>query len=432
MIELRRRYSAVCGGQPSRLPAGYQEVEYLESDGKQCIVTDIYPQLYDKSYAKVEPTVTVNEAFGRSIFSSVNTAPGYRYGIQTYANKALILCNQGWYFTTIPLLENVSYEITFEWGAINYKLIVNSEEAKITLSATHNIIEVPLGLFAGMSENGIDNEGFIGRMREYKHYRDGNLFAYLVPCYRKSDKAAGMYDIVNDVFYTNAGTGEFLVGQDVGVNAVLPSEYQLVDWLGNGEGTIRPCILTDIYPSQTLGFEIECAYPTAPHKSGVVCDNVIFGCDINWSERGYSLLFNNTYATSLGVVFHMYSSMTSDSSATKFYPNTNEFYKYKFLEGKCYINDEAVLINNYVSASAGDVPIAIFGLKRGSQILTDGKNVRIKGFRFFSGDETNTIAHFYPCYRKLDNVAGLYDIVRGQFYESENEGEFIVGADIIE
>ena len=34
----------------------------------------------------------------------------------------------------------------------------------------------------------------------------------LIPCYRKVDNVAGMYDLVNDVFYTNEGTGEFIIG----------------------------------------------------------------------------------------------------------------------------------------------------------------------------------------------------------------------------
>lgn len=32
------------------------------------------------------------------------------------------------------------------------------------------------------------------------------------PCYRKSDNVAGLYDLANDVFYPNAGTGAFTAG----------------------------------------------------------------------------------------------------------------------------------------------------------------------------------------------------------------------------
>lgn len=36
-----------------------------------------------------------------------------------------------------------------------------------------------------------------------------------VPCYRKADSVAGLYDLVNGVFYTNAGSGTFVVGGNV-------------------------------------------------------------------------------------------------------------------------------------------------------------------------------------------------------------------------
>ena len=36
-----------------------------------------------------------------------------------------------------------------------------------------------------------------------------------IPCYRKSDGVRGLYDKVNNVFYTNSGTGTFAIGADV-------------------------------------------------------------------------------------------------------------------------------------------------------------------------------------------------------------------------
>lgn len=43
----------------------------------------------------------------------------------------------------------------------------------------------------------------------------GSLILNFIPCYRKSDNEPGMYDTVNNVFYTNAGTGTFIIGNDV-------------------------------------------------------------------------------------------------------------------------------------------------------------------------------------------------------------------------
>lgn len=41
--------------------------------------------------------------------------------------------------------------------------------------------------------------------------------------YRKSDKAAGLYDLLSSAFYGNAGTGSFGVGPDVSGSVVPPS-----------------------------------------------------------------------------------------------------------------------------------------------------------------------------------------------------------------
>lgn len=45
-------------------------------------------------------------------------------------------------------------------------------------------------------------------------------------------------------------------------------------------------------------------------------------------------------------------------------------------------------------------------------------------------DGGNLIRNFYPCYRKSDNVAGLYDNVNGVFYANAGSGTFIVGPDV--
>lgn len=48
-----------------------------------------------------------------------------------------------------------------------------------------------------------------------KIYDSWTLVRELIPCYRKSDSVIWMYDLVNDVFYINAGSGNFIKGPDV-------------------------------------------------------------------------------------------------------------------------------------------------------------------------------------------------------------------------
>jgi hypothetical protein len=54
------------------------------------------------------------------------------------------------------------------------------------------------------------------RTKSCKIYDNNVIIRDFVPCIRKSDNVAGLLDKVNDVFYTNAGTGTFLTGAVVG------------------------------------------------------------------------------------------------------------------------------------------------------------------------------------------------------------------------
>ena len=61
-----------------------------------------------------------------------------------------------------------------------------------------------------------------------KIWDDGVLVRDLVPVYRNIDSAIGMYDLVNDVFYENIGTGSFVAGQEVS-GTPIDTAYLKVD-----------------------------------------------------------------------------------------------------------------------------------------------------------------------------------------------------------
>jgi hypothetical protein len=74
---------------------------------------------------------------------------------------------------------------------------------------------LPLILF-GLSNGGnIDGRKFIGNIYYFKIYISGILSKEFIPCYRKSDNVVGMYDVINDAFYTNSGTGTFIKGPNI-------------------------------------------------------------------------------------------------------------------------------------------------------------------------------------------------------------------------
>lgn len=49
------------------------------------------------------------------------------------------------------------------------------------------------------------------------------LVRNMIPARRDSDGELGMYDMVNNIFYTNSGTGEFIDGPVVNMNLYMPA-----------------------------------------------------------------------------------------------------------------------------------------------------------------------------------------------------------------
>jgi len=54
---------------------------------------------------------------------------------------------------------------------------------------------------------------------------------------------------------------------------------------------------------------------------------------------------------------------------------------------------------------------------------------RCYGFEMHSANSV-PLRQFVPCYRKADQVVGLYDIVESTFYENRGMGSFLAGKDI--
>ena len=72
----------------------------------------------------------------------------------------------------------------------------------------------PIALF-GLRDGASISSGVGARMYHVYIYQPGVVNIDLYLCYRKSDNEAGMYDIVNNGFYINQGTGSFIVGNPV-------------------------------------------------------------------------------------------------------------------------------------------------------------------------------------------------------------------------
>lgn len=200
-----RTIQRMCNSKPS-LPPEYQQVEYLQSSGTQYIRTGLYnadglkvtfqtvAYVYEGGVAMARTGATMYDRFG--------------IGWYTHQGEKLIFMTSGW---NGLLMEDYKNH-TIAFGAnTGWDLIVDGNVIETIPSSARNTVNLEMYLFRDNARN--KN----GKCKIYnaKFYKSGTLVRDIYPCYRKSDNKSGMYDLVTDTFYTNAGSGEFTVGADV-------------------------------------------------------------------------------------------------------------------------------------------------------------------------------------------------------------------------
>lgn len=97
----------------------------------------------------------------------------------------------------------------------NRTLYVNNDSYTFTNSV---ISDITKSIFLGNINAPVGatlNLGGTASYRSMKITKNDNILHNFIPCYRKSDNEAGLYDIVTNTFSANAGTGAFAVGSDV-------------------------------------------------------------------------------------------------------------------------------------------------------------------------------------------------------------------------
>lgn len=197
----------------SRLPGGYQEVEYIESTGTQYIDTDFYPNQNTNFDTDIN-FISANEGTAIPLFACRKSFSEHPYyGVWISASKVPIYIYGGSNDTSskgIILSNNIRTNIKNNRN----KLYFNNIE---TNSVPLQIFQSMYNLFLfGLNNNGShDGRNLRMKMYYFKLYDNDILIRNFIPCYRKSDNKVGMYDLAEDKFYTNQGTGEFLKGADV-------------------------------------------------------------------------------------------------------------------------------------------------------------------------------------------------------------------------
>lgn len=185
----------VSGGGGSRLPAEYQEVEYL-----QCT---------EAQYSTINQTIS-NEQFIITVVSFGKASATSYYptvvGRDSDPQMEMYLYNNK--LTFYGSLRNcMSDQVTYNLNQILF----------FAARAAANFPQWCIGRYYtnGTGNTLLNGKIYAIQVSDTTVLNIGTITLNFVPCYRKSDNKAGFYELVNRDFYPSEGASDYIAGPDI-------------------------------------------------------------------------------------------------------------------------------------------------------------------------------------------------------------------------
>lgn len=375
-----------------RLPEGYTELEYIQSSGTQYINTGVNPNqntriICTTNLAKQNTAAWLfgaRNGSGDSTFGFLTHQNAYRSDYNTSQSQTISDTYTG--FFTVDKDKNVTK--------------INGE-TKITNAVGTFQTSYPLFLFA--NNNGGSVAGYSScAIQACQIYDNGTLIRDYVPV-KSSSGVVGLYDVVNGVFYTNAGTGEFVAGP---VPVQLPDGYTQLEYI---ESSGTQYIDTGFKPNQDTRVVAEFEFTS--EQTG---NKEIFGARTSATSKNYSFAwispnFRSDYN-------NLYTNTWEISSVGRYTVNKN---------GRT--TDFNGIEQNYPEGTFQcDYELALFALNNAGTIQWHS-SMRLYSCQIY---DNGTIIRDYVPAKNSSGIVGLYDVLNDEFYQNAGTGTFTAGPEI--
>ena len=200
---------AGANGVAHNLPAGYTELQYIESTGTQYIDTGI--------------KITSNDIIETEFKNASSTVPGALYGVYDVSNgnnSSAFYANGTYYaYGAANAVVNTNVAIDTNWHNVIHNFVdgtLKLDNTTVEFAPFSFTNSVNSYLFARYY-NGTYGYYFSGYIKRHKITRNGVVIIDLIPARRNNDNVVGMYDMAdsNPATAFHAGTGEFVAGSDM-------------------------------------------------------------------------------------------------------------------------------------------------------------------------------------------------------------------------
>ena len=225
------------------------------------------------------------------------------------------------------------------------------------------------------------------------------------------------------------GIARMIFGPPRGPIPILPDAYQQVEYIYNAAK--GPYIETGLTFGTQSKLSAILSFPTFPTGGG----NIQYYNGVEGASNEANHYFGHAHSSS-GDKFRAYLRVRKKFSDGSYGYGTvtvlinSDHNAHTFiLDGK----NRSVSVDNTSDSSTYSLitttkTLTLFGCK-GSSSITQKALQRLYSFKWYNN---NVLArNFYPCYRKADNVIGLYEILTGTFFTNQGTGSFLKGPDYI-
>lgn len=285
------------------VPDGYTQLEYIESTGTQYIDTGV---VYENNSSQ---RFVADIAFLGS--DSTNL---FGYGITINGPHCGVISGTFKYGFTSDVSTSYAYtignRILIDFDALNSYLKVDEYGGETVLNiqnlerTTRTTSNQSFKLFGYTNASGLQCRS--QRIFSFLVYKDDTIQRDFIPAKRNSDGALGLYDLANDVFYTNAGSGAFTAGEEIPqflgyvegktINGVWDADagcFAIKPIIDYGTWTVTATngtdtVTQDVLVEEAAEYGIEMEYKLWLYREGDECEEVTGGWAKKYQTSGSS------------------------------------------------------------------------------------------------------------------------------------------------
>lgn len=185
----------------SLLPAGYVQLEWIESTGTQYINTGIQP---DEKFAFTMSVIREQNTGLNGIWgcrSGTMDSRAYNIGSTVSNNIRLNICNIN---TTVDI-SNIYGKVLFEYNSSVFRM----NNVSYPVQGIKSLCPHPFLLFGWNNMGSINARASI--FESFTAFYDGEKIQDLIPCINPNNEV-GMYDLVTQSFFKSPNDAAFIAG----------------------------------------------------------------------------------------------------------------------------------------------------------------------------------------------------------------------------